>query len=144
MMDKEPERYWDWMLWKNRQEDAKMKEKGFDEYGNYGENNPPVGIVPRREGAKSIDDATPEEWDALRYRANKNLMGSESGLSLDPSGNELYRRELLATSGRLDAMHNDMAQLTKDYYKLINRIKELSEENDKLKRQLFELRKILD
>ena len=111
MMDKEPERYWDWMLWKNRQEDAKMKRT-------------------------SIDDATPEEWDAVNRK--------NSGLSLDPSGNELYRRELLATSGRLDAMQNDMSQLTKDYYKLINRIKELSEENDKLKRQLFELRKILD
>jgi uncharacterized protein YkuJ len=137
MIDKEPERYWDWMLWKNRQEDAKMKEKGFDEYGNYGENNGPVGDWTTR---KSIDDATPEEWDAVFESYRK----SGGGLSLDPSGNELYRRELLATSDRLDAMQNDMAQLTKDYYKLINRIKELSEENSKLKRQISELRHILD
>ena len=133
MMNMEPVRYYEWMLWKNRQEDAKMNEKGFDEYGNYGENNGPVGDWTTR---KSIDDATPEEWDAVNRK--------NSGLSLDPSGNELYRRELLATSGRLDAMQNDMAQLTKDYYKLINRIKELSEENSKLKRQISELRHILD
>jgi uncharacterized protein (UPF0335 family) len=114
-----------------------MKEKGFDEYGNYGENNGPVGNWTTR---KSIDDATPEEWDAVFESYRK----SGGGLSLDPSGNELYRRELLATSDRLDAMQNDMAQLTKDYYKLINRIKELSEENSKLKRQISELRHILD
>ena len=144
MTDKEPKRYWDWMLWKNRQEDAKMNEKRFDEYGNYGENNPPVGVVPRKEGAKSIDDATPEEWDALRHRANKNLMRGESGLSLDPSGNELYRRELITATNLFETVKLDMQRLTEDYYKLINRVKELSEENDNLKRQMSELRKILD
>ena len=33
--------------------------RGFDEYGNYGENNPPVG-----EPKKKLWDATPEEWNA--------------------------------------------------------------------------------
>lgn len=31
--------------------------RGFDEYGNYGENNPPV------EEKKKLWDATPEEWN---------------------------------------------------------------------------------
>lgn len=33
-----------------------------DKYAEYGV---PVGVVPRREGAKSIDDATPEEWNRV-------------------------------------------------------------------------------
>ena len=130
MIDKEPERYWDWMLWKNRQEDVKMNEKRFDEYGNYGENNPPVGV------RNSIDDATPEEWNAV----NRN----SSGMSLDPSGNELYRRELLAATNSFETVKLDMQRLTEDYYKLINRIKVLSEENYKLKKQISELKNILD
>jgi len=32
--------------------------RGFDEYGNYGENNPPLG-----ETKKKLWDATPEEWN---------------------------------------------------------------------------------
>jgi uncharacterized coiled-coil DUF342 family protein len=89
VMEKEPERYYDWMLWKMRQEDAKMKQ--------------------------------------------------DAGLKLDPSGNELYRRELVAVSNTVDTLKNDMKRLTEDYYKLINRIKELSEENQKLKEQINEL-----
>jgi hypothetical protein len=118
------------MVWKNRQEDAKMNEKRFDEYGNYGENNPPVGV------RNSIDDATPEEWNAV----NRN----SSGMSLDPSGNELYRRELISATNSFETVKLDMQRLTEDYYKLINRIKVLSEENYKLKKQISELKNILD
>jgi uncharacterized protein (DUF3084 family) len=105
--EKEPERYYDWMLWKNRQEDAKMKRI-------------------------SIDDATPEEWN----RANAKI---DEGLNLDVTGNELYRRELIAANNSFETVKLDMQRLTEDYYKLINRIKELSEENRSLKRQLSEL-----
>lgn len=105
--EKEPERYYDWMLWKNRQEDAKMKRT-------------------------SIDDATPEEWN----RANAKI---DEGLNLDVTGNELYRRELIAANNSFETVKLDMQRLTEDYYKLINRIKELSEENRSLKRQLSEL-----
>ena len=92
-MTKEPERYYDWMLWKMRQEDAKMEVK--------------------------IDE----------------------GLNLDKSGNELYRRELVALSTKVELMQEDMKNLTSDYYKLINRVKELSEENYHLKEQMSDLKK---
>ncbi len=92
MTDKEPERYYDWMLWKMRQEDAKMVK---------------------------VDE----------------------GLNLDPTGNELYRRELVSLSGKVELMEQDMKNLTSDYYKLINRVKELSEENYHLKEQMSELKK---
>ena len=92
-MTKEPERYYDWMLWKMRQEDAKMEVK--------------------------IDE----------------------GLNLDKTGNELYRRELVALSTKVDLMQEDMKNLTSDYYKLINRVKELSEENYHLKEQMSDLKK---
>jgi len=92
-MTKEPERYYDWMLWKMRQEDAKMEVK--------------------------IDE----------------------GLNLDKTGNELYRRELVALSTKVELMQEDMKNLTGDYYKLINRVKELSEENYHLKQEMSELKK---
>ena len=92
-MTKEPERYYDWMLWKMRQEDAKMEVK--------------------------IDE----------------------GLNLDKTGNELYRRELVALSTKVELMQEDMKNLTSDYYKLINRVKELSEENYHLKEQMSALKK---
>lgn len=92
-MTKEPERYYDWMLWKMRQEDAKMEVK--------------------------IDE----------------------GLNLDKTGNELYRRELVALSTKVELMQEDMKNLTGDYYKLINRVKELSEENYHLKEQMSDLKK---
>ncbi len=92
-MTKEPERYYDWMLWKMRQEDAKMEVK--------------------------IDE----------------------GLNLDKTGNELYRRELVALSTKVELMQEDMKNLTSDYYKLINRVKELSEENYHLKEQMSDLKK---
>ena len=92
-MTKEPERYYDWMLWKMRQEDAKMEVK--------------------------IDE----------------------GLNLDKTGNELYRRELVALSTKVELMQEDMKNLSSDYYKLINRVKELSEENYHLKEQMSDLKK---
>ena len=92
-MTKEPERYYDWMLWKMRQEDAKMEVK--------------------------VDE----------------------GLNLDKTGNELYRRELVALSTKVELMQEDMKNLTGDYYKLINRVKELSEENYHLKQEMSELKK---
>ena len=92
-MTREPERYYDWMLWKMRQEDAKMEIK--------------------------VDE----------------------GLNLDPTGNELYRRELVSLSSKVELMQDDMKNLTSDYYKLINRVKELSEENYHLREQMSELKK---
>ena len=90
-MTREPERYYDWMLWKMRQEDAKMEIK------------------------------------------------TDEGLNLDPTGNELYRRELVALTNKVELMQDDMKNLTSDYYKLINRVKELSEENYHLKEQMGKL-----
>ena len=92
MIDKEPERYYDWMLWKMRQEDSKME-----------------------------------------YKVDR-------GLNLDPSGNEQYRRQLVAATDTHELLKENIRQLQSDYYKLINRIKELSEENNSLKEQLTELK----
>ena len=105
MTDKEPERYYDWMLWKMRQEDAKMNDTGWKE---------------------ALGDV---------------VVKKDEGLNLDPTGNELYRRELVSLSGKVEVMQEDMKNLTSDYYKLINRVKELSEENYHLKEQMGELKK---
>ena len=126
-MEKEPERYYDWMLWKMRQEDAKMKQNRFDEYGHYGENNPPVGY----ESAPVFEKGYPS-YEAVNPKV-------DTGLNLDPSGSELYRRELIAAANSFETVKMDMQRLTEDYYKLINRIKELSEENISLKKQINEL-----
>lgn len=98
-MTKEPERYYDWMIWKMKQEDEKME-------------------IPENRYIK-VDE----------------------GLNLDPTGNELYRRELVSLSSKVELMQDDMKNLTSDYYKLINRVKELSEENYHLKEQMSELKK---
>ena len=45
--------------------------RGFDEYGNYGENNPPLG-----ETKKKLWDATPEEWN----NAYKNVTVTCNGV----------------------------------------------------------------
>ena len=44
----------------------------FDEYGNYGENNPPVGDSPTKR--KKLWDATPEEWNEA-YKVTMNYNG---------------------------------------------------------------------
>ena len=106
MTDKEPERYYDWMLWKIRQEDAKMNDTGWRE---------------------ALGDV---------------VVKKDEGLNLDPSGNEQMRRELVAgPSEHFDVLKEDMRRLTSDYYGLINRIKELSEENNELKKQIGDLKK---
>ena len=52
------------------------------------------------------------------------------------------RRELVAEpSEHFDVLKEDMRRLTSDYYGLINRIKELSEENNELKKQIGDLKK---
>ena len=45
--------------------------RGFNEYGNYGENNPPLG-----ETKKKLWDATPEEWN----NAYKNVTVTCNGM----------------------------------------------------------------
>ena len=63
----------------------------------------------------------------------------DEGINLDTTGNELYRRELLAFSSKVEMLEDDMRNLTQDFYKLINRIKELSEENYNLKNKIDKL-----
>tara|TARA_B100000900_G_scaffold394848_1_gene392670 strand:+ start:611 stop:883 length:273 start_codon:yes stop_codon:yes gene_type:complete len=60
----------------------------------------------------------------------------DEGISLDTTGNELYRRELIALTTKVEMLQDDMKNLTQDYYKLLNRVKELSEENNFLKESL--------
>ena len=61
----------------------------------------------------------------------------DEGISLDTTGNELYRRELIASTTTVEMLQDDMKNLTQDYYKLLNRVKELSEENSFLKECLI-------
>lgn len=59
-------------------------QENFDEYGNYGENNPPVGDSPVFEkgypsydavnSKKKLWDATPEEWNEA-YKVTMNYNG---------------------------------------------------------------------
>tara|TARA_Y100000356_G_C11050596_1_gene178527 strand:- start:192 stop:464 length:273 start_codon:yes stop_codon:yes gene_type:complete len=60
----------------------------------------------------------------------------DEGISLDTTGGELYRRELIALTTKVEMLQDDMKNLTQDYYKLLNRVKELSEENNFLKESL--------
>ena len=60
----------------------------------------------------------------------------DEGISLDITGGELYRRELIALTTKVEMLQDDMKNLTQDYYKLLNRVKELSEENNFLKESL--------
>ena len=60
----------------------------------------------------------------------------DEGINLDTTGGELYRRELIALTTKVEMLQDDMKNLTQDYYKLLNRVKELSEENNFLKESL--------
>ena len=60
----------------------------------------------------------------------------DEGINLDTSGNELYRREIITLTNKVEVLKDDMKNLTEDFYKLLNRVKELSEENNFLKESL--------
>ena len=60
----------------------------------------------------------------------------DEGINLDTTGNELYRREIIALTNKVEVLKDDMKNLTEDFYKLLNRVKELSEENNFLKESL--------
>jgi len=60
----------------------------------------------------------------------------DEGINLDTTGNELYRREIITLTNKVEVLKDDMKNLTEDFYKLLNRVKELSEENNFLKESL--------
>jgi len=60
----------------------------------------------------------------------------DEGINLDTTGNELYRREIITLTNKVEVLKDDMKNLTQDFYKLLNRVKELSEENNFLKESL--------
>tara|TARA_R100000541_G_scaffold58306_1_gene69374 strand:+ start:926 stop:1165 length:240 start_codon:yes stop_codon:yes gene_type:complete len=60
----------------------------------------------------------------------------DEGINLDTTGNELYRREIIALTNKVEVLKGDMKNLTQDFYTLLNRVKELSEENNFLKKSL--------
>ena len=60
----------------------------------------------------------------------------DEGINLDTTGNELYRRKIITLTNKVEVLKDDMKNLTQDFYKLLNRVKELSEENNFLKESL--------
>ena len=107
--DPEPERYYEWQIWKLRQE-RKMKEEEQLELGL--ENKRKIGnndrVVLKSDG-----------WD-----------------NHEDSAEEKMRREMLAADERLDLFKKDMTSLTESYYECLNRTRELVEENKKLRKKL--------
>jgi len=71
-----------------------------------------------------------------REENKKMKVKVDEGINLDTTGNELYRREIIALTNKVEALKDDMKNLTEDFYKLLNRVKELSEENNFLKESL--------
>ena len=71
-----------------------------------------------------------------REENKKMKVKVDEGINLDTTGNELYRREIIALTNKVEMLQDDMKNLTQDYYKLLNRVKELSEENNFLKESL--------
>jgi len=49
---------------------------------------------------------------------------------------EYYRDMVVSQGGHIETLKNDLTQLTESYYKLVERVKELTEERDNLKAQL--------
>lgn len=49
---------------------------------------------------------------------------------------EYYRDMVVSQGGHIETLKSDMAELTDSYYKLVKRVKELTEERDNLKAQL--------
>jgi len=71
-----------------------------------------------------------------REENKKMKVKVDEGINLDTTGNELYRREIIALTNKVEVLKDDMKNLTEDFYKLLNRVKELSEENNFLKESL--------
>jgi uncharacterized coiled-coil DUF342 family protein len=49
---------------------------------------------------------------------------------------EYYRDMVVSQGTHIETLKSDMAELTDSYYKLVKRVKELTEERDNLKAQL--------
>tara|TARA_B100001059_G_scaffold136692_1_gene137039 strand:+ start:322 stop:594 length:273 start_codon:yes stop_codon:yes gene_type:complete len=71
-----------------------------------------------------------------REENKKMKVKVDEGINLDTTGNELYRREIIALTNKVEVLKDDMKNLTQDFYKLLNRVKELSEENNFLRESL--------
>ena len=71
-----------------------------------------------------------------REENKKMKVKVDEGINLDTSGNELYRREIITLTNKVEVLKDDMKNLTQDFYKLLNRVKELSEENNFLRESL--------
>jgi len=71
-----------------------------------------------------------------REENKKMKVKVDEGINLDTTGNELYRREIITLTNKVEVLKDDMKNLTEDFYKLLNRVKELSEENNFLKESL--------
>jgi len=71
-----------------------------------------------------------------REENKKMKVKVDEGINLDTTGNELYRREIIALTNKVEVLKDYMKNLTEDFYKLLNRVKELSEENNFLKESL--------
>jgi uncharacterized coiled-coil DUF342 family protein len=49
---------------------------------------------------------------------------------------EYYRDMVVSQGNHIETLKSDMAELTESYYKLVKRVKQLTEERDNLKAQL--------
>ena len=107
--DPEPERYYEWQIWKLRQE-RKMKEEEQLE----------LGLENKRKIGKN----------------DRVVLNSDDWNNHENSAEEKMRREMLAADERLDLFKKDMAMLNESYYECLNRTRELIEENKKLREKL--------
>ena len=105
--DPEPERYYDWMLWKSRQDEKMAEEQlkldlndGWDEE----KSNRRIDIIGQRKMIKS------EGWD-----------------NHEDSFEETLRREMLKWKEMYFILQEDHKRLTEDYYTVLKRVKELTE-----------------
>ena len=107
--DPEPERYYEWQMWKLRQERKMKKEKQLE-----------LGFDNKRQIGKN----------------DRVVLNSDDWNNHENSSEETTRREMLAADERLDLFKKDMAMLNESYYECLNRTRELIEENKKLREKL--------
>lgn len=117
--EKEPERYYDWMLWKLR------KSEKWREMKEYSKNK---RIQSTQEKMYKLNDPI---WDK-RWTAEKTY-SQQMQDDLEPLPEEIKMKN--TPPKLLGALELDIKELTKCYYDVLRRNKELIEENQKLKEE---------
>ena len=143
--DPEPERYYDWMLWKSRQDEKMAEEQlkldlndGWDEE----KSNRRIDIIGQN-GNDGLhydevdsDAKIYESPDKVKTVYERNLhaphserkrIKSEGWDNHEDSFEETLRREMLKWKEMYFILQEDHKRLTEDYYTVLKRVKELTE-----------------